>query len=232
MPETGYLDIFATKGTEYLLVIGFLIVLVLFWRFLQRSASTEPGPVRATARSIAPGSWFRVPQEIYYHPGHSWALPGPDAIVTVGVDDFAQKLVGKPGSLSLPEVGSTVDQGERGWSFEVEKREIDFLSPVDGEVVALNREVLDSPDLINTDPYGSGWIMKVKASRANPNLRGLLHGPLAGAWMEIAENALRREMSGDLGFVMQDGGLPVTGIARSISGDNWDELVRDFLLTR
>jgi hypothetical protein len=103
---------------------------------------------------------------------------------------------------------------------------------VEGEVIERNEAALRSPGLINSDPYGDGWLIKIRSSRMKANLKGLLHGRLARAWMEMTENALRQKMSGRLGPVLQDGGLPVSGIARGLSSERWDEIARDFLLTR
>ncbi len=224
-------DLFATKGAEYLLVIGFLIALIVYWRLLARPSRslTEVAPGREAL--AGPGRWFSLPRQYFYHPGHSWAFPGSDGLVTVGIDDFAQKLMGAPTAVKLPRVGQQVEQGERGVGFRVHDADIDLLSPVDGEVVALNQELLESPDLVNEDPYGEGWLMKIRPTRLKPNLRSLLSERLAAAWMVTTEAALRHRIYGDLGVVMQDGGTPVTGIARSISEEDWEETVREFLLT-
>lgn len=233
MQEPVYVDLFATKGIEYLLVVGFLVSLILFWRLLNKPASNWSA-VTAVARkmsSVGTG-WFHLPTEKYYHPGHSWAQLSEDGTVTVGIDDFAQKLIGKPDSIRLPKVGARVEQGAQASRFEVDSKAIDLLSPVDGEVVDRNPAVLDSPDLINRDPYGEGWLMRIKPSRIKSNLKNLLHAKLAAAWMETTESELRQMMSGELGVVLQDGGIPITGIARNLSGDDWDELAKDFLLSR
>ena len=230
MPEQVPIDLFATKGTEYILVILFLATLILYWRFLQR-------PVRTVAagsamRGIpAPGRWFTLSPDLYYHPGHSWALPDEEGIVTIGVDDFAQKMIGQPDSVSLPAVGATVAQGVPAFQFNVQNESVEMLSPIDGDVLAVNQAVLDSPELVNRDPYGDGWLMKVKSSRLKPNLTNLLQKKLATAWIRITENTLRQQMVGDLGTVMQDGGVPVSGIARSLSDDQWDETVKEYFLT-
>ena len=230
MPEQVPLDIFATKGTEYILVILFLATLILYWRFLQR-----PVRVGATGSAMqgipAPGKWFSLSPDLYYHPGHSWALPGEEGIVTIGVDDFAQKMIGQPDSVGLPEVGATVAQGAPAIRFNIQNESVELLSPIDGDVIAVNQAVLDSPYLVNRDPYGDGWLMKVKSSRLKPNLTNLLQKKLAVAWIQITENTLRRQMVGDLGTVMQDGGVPVSGIARSLSDDQWDKTVKEYFLT-
>ncbi len=219
-----YTDIFATKGIEYLLVIGFLIALILFWRLLRGSE------IVPESGSYAPG-WFLVPEGLYFHQGHTWAKPERDGIVTVGMDDFAQKLVGKPAALALPRVGEVLEQAKSAWKVEVDGKTIEMLSPVQGEVVAVNEEVAKRPDMINADPYQKGWLLKLKDRRLNADLKNLLSGKLARAWMEDVESALRERIYGDLSAALPDGGVPVSGIARSLDPENWDQVAREFLLT-
>lgn len=224
----NYVDLFATKGLEYILVIAFLFTLVVFWRFLNRQrrpAVSNPGkPSRL--------EWFTLGDHLYYHQGHTWANPEGAHAARVGIDDFAQKLVGKMDSIELPPVGAHLFQGEVGWKLRVGDKVIELLSPVEGEVVAINEEAKKSPELLNRDPYGRGWLMLVKLSSMRGNLRNLLSGALAGAWMEQTVEQLRRRISGNLGIALQDGGVPVTGIAKSISPEKWDEVAREFLLTK
>jgi glycine cleavage system H lipoate-binding protein len=224
-------DLFATKGIEYLLIIGFLLILAPFWRLVMGSYRKQE--VLAVGRVRAPSySWFRLDPNRYYHPGHSWALPSEGKVVTVGVDDFAQKLVGAPSAVTLPAPGTPVRQGEVAFTLRVNSRPIDVLSPIDGEVVERNDDVVVAPSLINRDPYGRGWLVRVKPARLRANLRSLLQGDLAQAWLDTARGALQQRIYGDLGVVMQDGGFPATGMAPRIAGDHWEDLVKDFLLTR
>jgi len=227
MEGFSYVDIFATKGIEYLLVIGFLLLFVVFWKFLGRPARR----VFEAAEKFVPvvNEWFRLPEEIYYHLGHSWAAPEGKNLVKVGVNDFAQKLVGKIDAIQLPGIGSTIHQGDTGWTLEVDSKKIDMLSPVDGKVVAINERILDSPEDINKYPYVS-WLMKVESPRFSANKKQLLSGALAGKWMEeVRENLLSRT-NYNLGLVYQDGGLLVDGMARSLDKDKWDEIAKDFFL--
>jgi glycine cleavage system H lipoate-binding protein len=225
-----YVDLFATKGIEYLLVIGFLLVLVPFWRFLRLPARTGMEVIRRAMASVA--QWFSIPEGLYYHQGHSWVMPQGAELVKVGVDDFAQKLVGKSDKISLPKVGSRIAQGDVGWRLGIDARTIDMLSPVTGDVVAVNKDIAKNPDLINQDPYGRGWLMMVKPDNRRATVKNLLTGKLATAWMEKTADALREQMRGELGVVYQDGGLPVAGIAKALSPDAWDKLARELLLTQ
>jgi len=229
MQALAAVDIFATKGIEYLLVIGFLMSFVLFWLLLNRPGARALR--RAVAAAPARGGWFRLATGLFYHPGHSWIRPEVENEVTVGMDDFAQKLIGRPSALDLPSVGTRLEQGEKGWTVRVGPHTVAMLAPVGGEVVAVNRRLLDTPDLVNDAPYGEGWLLRLRAPRLRAHVRNLLSGELARAWTEDAARALRRAMATDLGPVMQDGGVPVDGIARSLSPEGWEELAARFLLT-
>ena len=226
MESAGGIDLFATKGVEYLLVLGFLPVLVLFWKLLNER---RPLPARGV---VTPSSWFRFDEARFHHQGHSWAMPEGHGVVKIGIDDFAQKLVGIPSSIDLPPVGTRLMQAEAGWRMRVDNESIELLSPVEGEVVDVNENVRRSPALVNRDPYGDGWLMKVRVTRWKANAGNLLCGAVARTWMEEATAALRARVVTSVGPVLQDGGVPVTGIAKSLSEDEWPEIVREFLLTR
>ncbi|MCK9362058.1 MAG: glycine cleavage system protein H [Syntrophales bacterium] len=224
-----YVDIFATKGIEYLVIIAVLATFVVFWNFLK-------GPVEAVYQGVANavsaiGNWFSMPaQGMFFHQGHSWATPEEGNIMKVGMDDFAQKMLGKIDSINLPQVGAEVAQGEKGWSVQVGSKLIDMLSPVDGKIVAVNEALLKSPAGVNSDPYGQSWLIKVQSPRVSSNLKNLLTGDLAIKWMDGVRDSLLARGNYNLGALSQDGGVPVDGIARNMDPENWDKLVKDFFL--
>ena len=105
-----------------------------------------------------------------------------------------------------------------------------MLSPVDGVVVAVNAAAKKDAAVL-ADPYGAGWLFKVKAPRLAANLRQLHAATAAVRMLEDAGEALARRMDPDLGRVLQDGGTPVHGIARALAGDDWVALAREHFLT-
>jgi glycine cleavage system H lipoate-binding protein len=227
MEGFSYVDIFATKHIEYLLVIGFLLLFIPFWRLLNRPTKA----IFEAAERIVPAisEWFRLPEGRYYHLGHSWAVPEGHQTVKVGIDDFAQKLVGKINGVQIPALGSALRQGDKGWTLKVDSKAIDMLSPVGGKVVAVNEEVIHSPDALNQDPYNN-WLMEVETPKFSVDKRQLLSGTLAKRWMEdVRENLLSR-MNYNLGLVYQDGGLLVDGMARNLDREKWDDIVKDYFL--
>jgi glycine cleavage system H protein len=224
-----YVDIFATKGIEYLLVIGALLLFIPFWKMISSSGTAVQEAVEGVVPAI--GGWFHLPEgKIYYHQGHSWAIPESGNVVRVGIDDFAQKLVGRIDAVKFPQVGSQVLQGEKAWSLLVGAKSLDMLSPVDGKIVAINETLIGSPESIGKDPYGQSWLLKVQVPKVAANLKNLLSGELARKWMGGIKENLFTRMNYNLGTVSQDGGVPVYGIARSLDPEKWDEIVREYFL--
>ncbi|MEW5913120.1 MAG: glycine cleavage system protein GcvH [Thermodesulfobacteriota bacterium] len=103
---------------------------------------------------------MEFPADRRYHPEHMWArLKGK--IVTVGITDYAQDQLGQVKYLDLPEVGQEVMAGEEMGAVESAKSVSDLISPVTGEVTAVNLELENDPSPVNQDPYGDGWIAKI-----------------------------------------------------------------------
>jgi glycine cleavage system H lipoate-binding protein len=168
--------------------------------------------------------------KVYYHRGHSWAIPESGNEVRVGIDDFAQKLVGKIDAIKCPRVGSKLTQGETAWTLLVSSKSIDMLSPVDGEIIEINKSLMNSPANLSKDPYGQYWLMKVQVPKLSANLKNLLVGWTAKKWMEEVNKNLRSRTDHNLGPVFQDGGVLVEGIAKNLDRERWDEIAREYFL--
>lgn len=101
------------------------------------------------------------PSELKYASTHEWAKQEDDLIVT-GISDHAQDSLGDLVYVELPEIGSIVTAGEQAGVVESVKTASDIHAPVTGEVVEINPALEDDPEIINTDPYGKGWIYKIR----------------------------------------------------------------------
>jgi len=103
------------------------------------------------------------PDDLRYHPEHDWVrLDGDEAVF--GVTWFAQDALGEVVYFDPPEVGATTTAGASYGELESVKAVSDIIAPAGGEVVAVNAAVSDSPELVNGDPYGAGWLVKVRLS--------------------------------------------------------------------
>ncbi|ELY51793.1 glycine cleavage system protein GcvH [Natronococcus jeotgali] len=104
---------------------------------------------------------FEIPTELRYAESHEWADERTDA-VRVGVSDFAQDELGDIVFVELPAEGAELGAGEEFGVLESIKAVSDIYAPVAGTVVAANEAVVDSPELVNEDPYGDGWLIEVE----------------------------------------------------------------------
>ncbi len=102
-----------------------------------------------------------VPSELKFLSSHEWVLIEGN-VATVGVSDHAQELLGDLVYVELPEIGSSMAAGDSVGVIESVKAASDTYAPISGEVIEINEELEDSPDKINHDPYGDGWMYKIK----------------------------------------------------------------------
>jgi glycine cleavage system H protein len=103
------------------------------------------------------------PEDLLYHPEHDWARVD-GATATFGVTWFAQDALGEVVFFDPPEVGSSVTQGEPYAEVESVKAVSDVIAPLSGEIVEVNTALADTPEAINQDPYGAGWMVRVRLS--------------------------------------------------------------------
>jgi glycine cleavage system H protein len=104
-----------------------------------------------------------VPEDLQYTKSHEWVRTEDDT-ATIGITDHAQEELGDVVFVELPEVGATLDAGDTFGTVESVKAVSDLYTPVGGEVVEVNSSLEDAPEKINDDPYGEGWIVKLRTS--------------------------------------------------------------------
>lgn len=221
------LTLYHAKPLEYFIAAAFLLLFIPFWRYVQGGRQV---PVRRPATAGRLAEWFTVPEGLFFHPGHTWARVEPDGLVAIGLDDFAEKLVGPLAGARLPAPGARLAQGEPAWSLLADGRSVDMLSPVDGVVVEVNAGAVRAGRSV-ADPYGADWLVRVRPTRLGANLKGLLTGDLARRWMAAGADLFRRRLSPELGLVYEDGGAPIDGLARTLDPEGWDRLARECFLT-
>ncbi len=126
-----------------------------------------------------------IPEDLYYSGTHEWVrLEGDTAIL--GVTDHAQESMGDMVYIDLPEVGKTIEtKGECG-VLESVKSASDFYSPIAGEIIAVNEKLTDTPDLVNKDPYGEGWIIRLRPENVDA-VKELMDAKAYRKFLEEAE---------------------------------------------
>ena len=105
-----------------------------------------------------------IPSDLHYTAEHEWVRRSGDDTVRVGITDFAQSALGDVVFVQLPDVGGDVTAGESFGEVESTKSVSDLFAPVSGTVTAVNGDLEGSPQLVNSDPYGAGWLLDVRVS--------------------------------------------------------------------
>lgn len=193
---------------------------------------------RQLADEIAPAYAFenlQTPADVFLDDGHTWSQVAASGQVDVGVDGFAQKLIGRVDAVDLPEVGKKVRRGDVLFAVRQNNRRAPFASPVDGVVTAVDTDLAWHPELIQSDPYKDGWVCSVEPQNLAQNLKQLRIAEEARDWLKTEVKrfqdffAARPLENTQLGLVLQDGGQPTGGVLEFMDADTWREFVEDFL---
>ena len=219
-----------------LLVILTFAVMVLIDHLLLRQpiviADEAPAFAAGTPRRVAPVvAGFAVPDNVRYHPGHTWAAVQNGDVVRVGIDDFAAKVAGGVDRIDAPTRGQWIRQGQKILSMHRDGRDIELVSPIEGTVVRVNDAALTDPEAARKDPYGTGWLLEVNSPDAKTNFRNLLSGKLARRWMDDTAARLRALMPAPAGALAQEGGVAIDDVLASIPDADWKKAAQEFFLT-
>lgn len=220
-----------------LLVLGtFLIFILLDW-LLSRNKVPQTAAAVVPAKASAPKmiadhvEGFLVPQKLSYHPGHSWLVRERRNLVRIGADEFAAALAGHVDSIELPKPGQWIRQGQRAWTFLRDGEKVEMVSPTEGEIVEINRELADNPALLRDDPYGKGWIATIHVPDEESTSRNLVPAGLVRNWMREAVTRLYAHQPQLAGAVAADGGRPSHDLLADLPDANWKEVAGEFFLT-
>lgn len=196
------------------------------------TAEAEREAAATPSRSLpAIVAGFHLPENRRYHQGHTWALQESPTLARVGLDDFGARLAGKVDGVVLPKRGQWIRQGQKFAALIRDGQKTEIVSPVEGEVTSVNEAVLANAALMNSDPYGEGWLVSVLSPDIPTSFRNLLNGSLARKWMAEAASRLQMRVPALAGAVAQDGGLAVHDLTVQLPTTQWAELTREFFLT-
>lgn len=174
---------------------------------------------------------YRYSDSYYYHGGHAWARLEYGGRVRVGMDDFALKLLGRPDGWELPKIGDKVRQANPGFALKRDKNWADVLSPIEGTVLAVNRQTLKEPALPHADPYEKGWLFLIEPERLKRSLESLHFGEHGKVWLTSEAELLQEMALGQYGSMAATGAPPVDDVFGNVPEIGWKKLVRTFLRT-
>ena len=220
--------------TVILVLATFLIFILLDWVVNRRKATqTATLPAQALPATLEPAyvEGFLVPEQLSYHPGHSWAMRERRNLMRVGVDEFAAALAGHLDRIELPKPGQWIRQGQRAWSLFRDGEKAEMVSPTEGEIVEINSEVVADPGLLRRDPYGKGWLALIHVPDEESTNRNLVPAGLVRNWMREAVSRLYARQPQLAGAVAADGGLPTGDLLEGVPDANWKRVTSEFFLT-
>jgi glycine cleavage system H lipoate-binding protein len=222
--------------TVILVLLTFVTFLLIDHFFSRKSVVVQPAMLAAKREAparLAPGlvGGFHVPENLRYHPGHTWALSESPSLVRVGMDEFASKLAGKIERISLPQRGQWIRQGQKVCTLHRDGTAVDMVSPIEGSVADINEAIAQTPDLAHKDPYGEGWLLTVQSPDAKTNFRNLMGGALARWWTEESASRLQRKMPTLLGALAQDGGVAMDNLTAQLPDAEWAPIAKEFFLS-
>jgi glycine cleavage system H protein len=220
--------------TVLLVLVTFLIFIVLDWALNRgKAVQTAAAPSRAASPASAPAyvEGFLVPEQMTYHPGHSWVVHERRGVVRVGVDEFAAALLGAAEKVDLPKPGQWIRQGQKAWGFQRQGQKAEMVSPTEGEVLEINAEVLRDPSLLRTDPYGKGWLATMHVPDEESTCRNMVPKPLVRRWMHESVERLYGLQPRLAGAVAADGGRPTGDLLAEVPDADWKQITSEFFLT-
>ncbi len=220
--------------TVLLVLTTFLVFIVLDYLINRKQAvvtapaGSRPAPSRAATEMI---DGFLVPEDLSYHPGHAWLTRERKHVARVGADELAATLLGRINRIELPKPGQWIRQGQPVATFHRDGETTSMVSPTEGEVLAVNTELLQDPALLRSDPYGKGWLVTVNGPDEESTYRNLIPKSLVPEWMRDAVERLYARQPALAGAVAATGGRPVEDPVGSLPDANWKEITAEFFLT-
>jgi glycine cleavage system H lipoate-binding protein len=219
-----------------ILVLSTFVVFILIDFVLSRNKviQTEEEYAPAGAAVLDPNyvEGFLVPDKLQYHPGHSWVMRERKRLARVGVDEFAAALMGRIERIELPKPGTWLRQGQKAFSFYRDGEKTEVLSPTEGEVVEVNREIATDASLVRKDPYGSGWLLMVNVPDEETVSRNMVPAGMVRHWMRDAVERLYSLQPQVAGAVAADGGRPAEDLFAALPGASWRDVTAEFFLTK
>ena len=206
---------------------------IVQWRKGKRESATrvltdQLVPAEALARLSAPPN-------VFLDEGHTWVRVTPSGAAHVGIDSFAQRLIGRIDDVLLPEVGREVRRGDMLFTVRQDQHRAAFASPVDGVVELVDKELHWHPEMIQANPYKYGWVCSLKPKNLALNLKLLRIADEAKSWLQDEAQKFREFFAArpledrQLGQVLQDGGQLTGGVLEFADDETWKQFNEIFL---
>jgi glycine cleavage system H protein len=236
MEGFSIVDIYDTKGMEYVFVIAYLLILIVFWK-VAKNPQKAFRQIRE-AVSVLSAKILRIPQGIYFNKNHTWTHLGESGAAKVGLDDFLQHVIGNVRLTNLKNQGESIKKGELLAEVKQEGKVLKVYSPISGEVLEINSTLTENPEIINSDPYDQGWIYQIKPSNWVKETNTYFLADKATEWSKkefvrfkdfLSRGAMRRFSTEPSMVLLQDGGEIRENVLSELPDEVWEDFQKEFL---
>lgn len=214
----------------FVLLMFLLVMSISYFRSRGEAAVQPEVGAEPPAPRLQQEYGFSIPQGYCFHPGHTWVLKEGGENARVGVDMFAANLIGKIDRVEVVGLSRWVRQGQRLVTLVSGEERFELVSPVEGVVMAVNKDVLADPNLLGRDPYQNGWIAIVKSPDLALNKKNLVQGGMVAPWLQNNVTRLNGMVSQLSPTMMADGGVPLPGLLMRVAPELREKLAREFFL--
>ncbi len=235
MDGFSYYNIFETKGIEYLITIAFFALLVPFWIALNRQAKATKKLNEALG--VLSANLLKIPQGLFYSKNHTWTFLERTGAARIGLDDLLLNIIGdvKINKLKMP--GDKIQKGEVIAEVGQNGKTLQIVSPISGEVVKANHMLTDKPEMLNEDPYGQGWIYKLKPANWMADTQSCYMAEDAVNWSkkeverfkDFMAETMKKHASEPSMVILQDGGEISRNALSEMPTEIWKDFEKNFL---
>lgn len=230
-----YKNIFETKGIEYLVTIVFFVILIPFWKLLNRQVKIKK-QIQKSLGTLTANS-LKVPHGLFFSRYHTWTHLEKSGIAKVGLDDLIMHITGEVKVNHLIKLGERVRKGDLLAEIDQKGKLLKVYAPISGEILEANSVLANSPELLNEDPYVKGWIYKVKPTSWVADTNSYFLAEDATIWATQELERFKDFLAASIGkyspmpsnVILQDGGELVDQPLSELPNEVWQDFQQDFL---
>jgi glycine cleavage system H protein len=230
-----YNNIFDTKGIEYLVIITFFAILIIFWITLNKQVQIRKR-IQKTLGAITANA-LKIPQGIFYSENHTWTHLGRSGLAKVGLDDLLMHITGEVKFNNLRSQGEKINKGDLLAEINQKGKILRIFSPVSGDIVDTNPVLTSNPELLNEDPYQKGWMYEIKPTNWIGDTESYYLAGEATAWIEkelemfkdFLAISIEKLTPASPNLILQDGGEVTDHVLSELPDEVWQQFQEDFL---
>ncbi|MCX6232818.1 MAG: glycine cleavage system protein H [Bacteroidetes bacterium] len=235
MDNFNYYNIFETKGIEYIAIIVFFLILIPFWIILNKKTEIKHSIKKAL--SFLSFDMLKIPQGIFLGKNHTWIYLEKSGNASVGLDDFLLHTTGELQLINQRNSGEIISKGDLLMEVKQDNKLLKIYSPISGEIMSRNIHLNETPELLNEDPFGKGWIYKIKPTNWVNEIKNCYLAEDAINWSKTELQRFKdflaisnkKYLSESTLVILQDGGELVDHTLSELSDEVWQDFQEKFL---